>query len=59
MTTTETTLNELIDMRRDVAVLVQRFGDQFMPIFQRLDNEVSAREGTQGAIERAINAQSQ
>lgn len=54
MTAPEPTLDELIEMRRDAAIIVQRFGDRFMPIFDRLEREVSNRLERQNAIERAI-----
>lgn len=50
----EPTLDELIKARRDAAIIVRRFGERFMPIFERLDAEVTTREKRQVALERAI-----
>lgn len=54
MSNKEPTLEELIKARHDAAVLVRRFGEKFLPIFQRLDDEVSAREARQAALKRAL-----
>jgi len=54
--TKEPTLDELIKARHDIAIIVRRFGERFMPTFERLDAEVTAREVRDAALERAILA---
>lgn len=53
--TTEPTLEELIKMRHASAILVRRFGDKYLPFFERFDLEVTTRENKLNAIERAIS----
>lgn len=59
MRTTEPTLEELIEMRRASAILVRRFGEAYMPYFDRLNIEVTTREQKLEALERVISAGSQ
>lgn len=58
MTSTPPTLDELIELRRSVAILVQRFGDRFMPVFERLDREVKNRQHHNEALSNALLEQS-
>lgn len=59
MRTTEPTLEELIKMRHASAILVRRFGDKGLPLFERLDYEVNLREDRQRALDKVISAGSQ
>lgn len=55
--TTAPTLEQLIKSRHAAAVLVSRFGERFMPIFDRLDAEVKEWSEKMAAIESVLKSE--
>jgi len=45
-------INELIKAREKCAQIITQYGDVYLPIFERLDNEISALQTRQSAMDR-------
>ncbi|AXG69599.1 hypothetical protein KORDIASMS9_01824 [Kordia sp. SMS9] len=50
----EPTLDQIIDARARCAKAIARYGEQYLPIFERLDNEIAKRVKQQSLLNKAI-----
>ncbi|MEM9299158.1 MAG: hypothetical protein AAGA64_12320 [Bacteroidota bacterium] len=55
----EPTLDEIIVARDECARIIARFGDQYLPIFERLENEIEKREKDGALFRRALKIATQ
>ena len=50
----EPTLHEITQARDVCAQVIAQYGERYMPIFERLENEIEVRQKQQGLLEKAI-----
>ena len=50
----ELTLDQIIQARNRCAKIIALYGEQYLPIFERLENEIELRMKQQTLLERAI-----
>lgn len=48
------TLDQIIDARARCANAIAQYGEQFLPIFERLDNEAEKRKKQQALLDKAL-----
>lgn len=53
------TISELIKARGICACIIAQYGNKYLPIFERLDNEVSKREQQQKLLQKALTLHKQ
>ncbi len=51
----EPTLDEIINARDRCAKIISLYGDRYLPIFERLDNEISTRQKKRMLLEKAVS----
>jgi len=51
----EPSLNQIIKARNQCAEIIALYGEKFLPIFERLENEIVIREKRQRLLDKAIN----
>lgn len=49
------TLNQIIEARNRCAEIIAQYGERYLPIFERLENEISLRKKKQELLNRAIS----
>lgn len=54
----EPTLNELISARNECAVIIAQCGEQYLPIFERLEREIANHKKRQELLSRALRISS-
>lgn len=55
---TEPTFKQIIKARNQCANIIALYGEQYLPIFERLENEIALRKEKQALLEKAININS-
>ncbi len=50
----EPPLNQIIKARNQCAEIIALYGEKFLPIFERLENEIAIREERQRLLDKAI-----
>lgn len=50
----EPSLEEIITARDQCAYVIAKYGERYLPIFERLEKEISVRENKQKLFEKAI-----
>ena len=51
----EPTLDQIIEARNRCAEVIVQYGERYLPIFERLENEIVLREKKQELLNRAIS----
>ena len=46
-------MKELLEARKRCAQVITKYGDQYLPIFERLENEINSRNEKQQLLKRA------
>ncbi len=50
----EPSLNQIIKARNQCAEIIALYGERYLPIFERLENEISIREKRQKLLDKAL-----
>lgn len=50
----EPTLKEIIEARDKCATIIAKYGEQYLPIFERLEKEIEIRMERQKFLEKAL-----
>ncbi len=52
---TEINLDQLIEARTKMAVLIATYGEQYLPIFERIESEIVILEKRNAVLHKALN----
>ncbi|HEY9177505.1 MAG TPA: hypothetical protein VIN07_07440 [Flavipsychrobacter sp.] len=55
----EPTLKEIIEARDKCATIIAKYGERYLPIFERLEKEIEIRMERQKSLEKALDIATQ
>lgn len=53
------TIDEIREARDKCALIISKYGEKYLPIFERLDNELEMRERQQILLQKALKISTQ
>jgi len=55
----EPTLKEIMDARDKCAIIIAKYGERYLPIFERLEKEIKIRMERQKCLDKALKIATQ